>query len=119
MPDMTIVYENELPNSPGMTIVGMRVDFAPGGAAPPHRHGGCSLSAYVVSGQVWNGKCKEPVEILGAGKSWFEAPGCLHRVSSNHSSTEGATIFASLVLETEVYKKEGMKALIQIEPEYL
>ena len=118
MPAMTILYENELPNSPGMTIIGMRVDFAPGGAAPPHRHAGCSLSAYVVSGKVWNGKCKEPVEVIEAGGTWFEAPGCWHRVSSNYSTTESASIIASLVLETELYKKEGMNALIQVDPEY-
>jgi hypothetical protein len=35
--------------------------------------------------------------------SWFEAPGCHHRISDNASKTEAATLIATMVTDTEVF----------------
>lgn len=38
--------------------------------------------------------------VLKAGESFFEAPGCRHRISDNASKTEEASLLATLVMET-------------------
>ena len=52
------------------------------------------------------------------GGTWFEAPGCHHRISNNASATEPATLLATMVLDSEDYEKNGMAALLQIDEEY-
>lgn len=61
----------------------------------------------------------EPMEIVKAGGTWYEAPGCHHKISQNISATEPSVLMASMIVDTEVYEKDGMAALIQIDPEYL
>ena len=64
----------------------------------------------------------EPMAVLQAGESFFEAPGCRHRISDNASKTEGASLLATLVLETEVAEKlvgeQGAFGLTLIDEEY-
>jgi hypothetical protein len=54
--------------------------------------------------------------------SFYEAPGCRHRISSNASTTEEATIVANLILDTEIMEgileKEGVAGLVVIDEEY-
>lgn len=118
MPEINITYQYKLPNSPGKSIVGLRVEFPPNGSTPPHRHGGASVSAYVVSGTVLNKMNNDPMKAIESGGTWFEAPGCHHRISDNASKIEPATLFAVLVLDTDVLERDGMGALIQIDEEY-
>ncbi|KAL2788221.1 RmlC-like cupin domain-containing protein [Aspergillus keveii] len=118
MPDIKLAYSYKLVNCPGKTIVGLHVNFPPNGSTPPHRHGGCSVSAYVVKGTLLNKMNNDPMKVIPEGGTWFEAPGCHHRISDNASATEPATLIAVMVLETEVYEREGMAALIQIDEEY-
>ncbi|KAI2817027.1 hypothetical protein CBS115989_6324 [Aspergillus niger] len=101
MPALEVVYAHKLINCPGKTIVGLRVEFPPNGSTPPHRHGGASVSAYVVSGTLLNKMNEDPMKVVSAGGSWYEAPGCHHRISDNASPTEPATLMAVMVLDSE------------------
>ncbi|KAJ5116918.1 hypothetical protein N7456_001266 [Penicillium angulare] len=118
MPDITVAYNYKLSNCPGKTIVGVQVSFPPHGATPPHRHGSCAVSAYVISGTVQNKMNNDPMKIIGAGGTWYEAPGCHHRISNNASETEPAVVFASMILDTAEFERDGMAAIIQIDEEY-
>ncbi|EAW19895.1 cupin domain-containing protein [Aspergillus fischeri NRRL 181] len=119
MPAINVVYSYNLVNCPGKTIIGLRVEFPPNGSTPPHRHGGASVSAYVVSGTLLNKMNDDPMKVIQAGGTWYEAPGCHHRISDNASPTEPATLMSVLVLDSDVYEREGMAALIQIDEEYI
>jgi quercetin dioxygenase-like cupin family protein len=118
-PTLSIVYAYKLVNCPGKTIVGLRVEFPPNGSTPPHRHGGAAASAYVLSGTVLNKMDNDPMKVIEAGGTWHEAPGCHHRISDNASATEPATLMVVLVLDSDVYDRDGLAALIQIDEEYL
>lgn len=118
MPGLELISHYPLKNCPGKSIIGLLVNFPPNGSTPPHRHGTASVSAYVVSGTVLNKMNNDPMKVIEAKGSWYEAPGCHHRISDNASKTEPATLFASMVLDTEEYERDGMGALIQIDEEY-
>lgn len=118
MPAINIAYQYKLANCPGKSIVGLRVEFPPNGSTPPHRHGGSSVSAYVISGALLNKMNDSPMKVIETGGTWYEAPGCHHRISDNASKTEPATLFANLVLDTDVLERDGKGALIQIDEEY-
>ncbi|KAL1953861.1 hypothetical protein VTO42DRAFT_2085 [Malbranchea cinnamomea] len=114
----TIVYQYKLANCPGKTIVGMLIEYPPGGATPPHRHGGASVSAYVIKGSLLNKMNDDPMEVVEKGGSWYEAPGCHHKISANASNTEPATFFANFILDTDTLEQEGPGVLVQYDPEY-
>ncbi|KAJ5798555.1 uncharacterized protein N7503_007851 [Penicillium pulvis] len=119
MPDIQMAYQYKLSNCPGKSIVGMCITYPPNGSTPPHRHGSCSVSAYVVSGTLLNKMNDDPMKTINTGGTWYEAPGCHHRISDNASKTESAVLFASMVLDTDVLERDGMNALMQIDKEYL
>ncbi|RAH78540.1 cupin domain protein [Aspergillus japonicus CBS 114.51] len=114
----TLVYQYKLVNCPGKTIVGLLVEYPPNGATPPHRHGGASVSAYVLKGSVLCKMNDDPMRTIEQGGSWYEAPGCHHRISANASTTEPAAFLVNFVLETEVLEREGPGVLVQIDEEY-
>ncbi|KAB8223275.1 hypothetical protein BDV33DRAFT_228725 [Aspergillus novoparasiticus] len=118
MPTINIVYQYKLTHTPGKSIVGLRVEFPPNGSTPPHRHGGAAVAAYVVSGTLLNKMNNDPMKVIETGGSWYEAPGCHHRISDNASKTESAVLIATMVLDTEALERDGMDALIQIDEEY-
>lgn len=118
MPTLNVVSQYRLANCPGKSIVGLLVNFPPNGSTPPHRHGGASVSAYAISGTLLNKMNDDPMKVIETGGSWYEAPGCHRRISDNASKTEPATLFASMILDMEVYERDGMAALIQIDEEY-
>ena len=118
MPEINIEYQYKLPNCPGKSIVGLNIEFPPNGSTPPHRHGGASVSGYVVRGTLLNKMNDDPMTVKETGGTWFEAPGCHHRISDNASKTEAATLFAVMVLDTDALERDGMGALIQIDEEY-
>ena len=119
MPDIQMIYNYKLSNSEGKTIIGVRITYPPMGSTPPHRHGGCAISAYVVEGVLLNKMNNEKMEVIEQGGSWYEAPGCHHRISANPSKSKTATVIASMVLDTADFEANGMHALMQIDPEYL
>jgi quercetin dioxygenase-like cupin family protein len=116
--DLMPMFQYELVNCPGKTLVGLLVKYGPGGATPPHRHGGASVTGYVLSGSVYNKMNDEPLEVKHTGSSWYEAPGCHHRVSANYSDSELATLLVIFVVDTDVIKRDGLAALTIIDEEY-
>lgn len=118
MPSLELISQYPLHNCPGKSIIGLLVQFPPNGSTPPHRHGVASVSAYVVQGTLLNKMNNDPMKVIEAQGSWYEAPGCHHVISDNASASEPATLFASMVLDTEVFARDGMGALIQIDEEY-
>jgi quercetin dioxygenase-like cupin family protein len=118
VPSLAPVFQYKLVNCPGKTILGVIVDFPPNAASPPHRHGGASIAAYVLEGTLLNKMNDGPIYVFKAGGSWYEAPGCHHQVSDNHSATEPAKLLATFVVDTQVLEERGMEALVEMDEEY-
>ncbi|KAJ5806858.1 hypothetical protein N7474_010450 [Penicillium riverlandense] len=114
----TVTYQYELVNCPGKTIVGMLVEYPPNGATPPHRHRGASVSAYVIHGSVLNKMNNNPMTTIEEGGSWYEAPGCHHRISANASQAKPAVFFVTFVIDSETLEREGPSVLVQYDVEY-
>lgn len=112
------MYQYKLPNCPGKTSVGLKVTFAPNASTPPHRHAGASVSVVVLQGTVLNKMNNDPTRVFTENGTFFEAPGCHHRVSDNYSTTEPAVILATMVVDTEVLEKGGPAALTVFDEEY-
>lgn len=115
---MELAYHYKLPNCPGKSSIGLIVNFPPGAATPPHRHAGASVSVLVLEGQVINKMNDEETCVLGQGESFFEAPCCHHKVSSNYSATEPAKLLATMVVDDEVVEQGGYEALTVIDEEF-
>jgi hypothetical protein len=64
----------------------------------------------------------DPMTVKKTGESFYEAPGCRHRISDNASETEEASILATLILETEtmdsLMEQAGIAGLVVIDEEY-
>ena len=60
----------------------------------------------------------EPVKVLAAGESWYEAPGCHHRVFDNNLATEPTTVVATYVVDTDVVREGGLAALTVVDEEF-
>lgn len=58
-------------------------------------------------------------KVYNKGDTWYEAPGCHHRISDNNSKTEGAAILATFIVQTEILQREGLGVLVQVDKEYL
>ncbi|CAG8025323.1 unnamed protein product [Penicillium salamii] len=114
----TLAYQYKLVNCPGKSIVGLLVEYPAGGATPPHRHGGASVSAYVIRGSVLNKMNDDPMKVITQGESWYEAPRCHLRISANASKVEPAAFFVNFVLDTETLEREGPAVLVQYDEEY-
>ena len=117
MPTLTLAFQYALANCPGKSVVGAVVDFGPGAGTPPHRHGGASVAVYVLEGTVVNAMNDEPAHVVQTGGSWYEAPGCHHRVSDNRSAERPARLLAVFVVDTVVLGG-GLDALVEIDEEY-
>jgi quercetin dioxygenase-like cupin family protein len=96
----------------------MLVKFPPNGSSPPHRHGGASLVGHVLEGTTLNKMNDEPAKVISQGGTWYEAPGCHHKISDNHSKTESLTLLATFVVDKKVLEEEGPAALVQVDEEY-
>ncbi len=102
---VTPVAAAELPAAPGSHAQALRVEFAPGAASRPHTHPG-AVFVVVVSGEVESALDGQAPQRFKAGEAWYEAPGQLHRVTRNPSSTQPATLVAWLL-------SDGKTALVR------
>jgi quercetin dioxygenase-like cupin family protein len=98
---VTPAFREVIENLPGKTLIGVVVNYPPGGATPAHHHARSAfITAYVLSGsirsQVDNGK----VQVFRAGESWTEAPGAHQQISENASATEPASLLAIFVVDS-------------------
>jgi len=117
-PDILPLYKNPVPNCPEKTIVNFQVHLPPNGSTPPHTHAGAVVFGNVVSGYVYNKMNNEPMKLLGPGETFMEAPGCRHKISDNASTTESATLVATLIVDTKVVEENGIEGLVVIDEEY-
>ncbi|KAE9375129.1 hypothetical protein N431DRAFT_334688 [Stipitochalara longipes BDJ] len=121
-PSLEVLYKYKLLNTPDKTILGMKVTFPPGASTPPHTHAGAFVAVHVLTGSVLNKMNDYPMTIKKTGDSFYEAPGCRHRISDNASQTQEASIIATLIMDTEtmegILEKDGVAGLVVIDEEY-
>ncbi|ERS96177.1 cupin domain protein [Sporothrix schenckii 1099-18] len=99
-----VLYDYELKNAPGKSIVGLEVHFAPGAFTPPHRHAGATVVATVTEGEVLSGMNGNPPKVYQVGEGFIEQPGCHHTIGENNSQEKPATLVAVFIVDTEVVK---------------
>ena len=68
----------------------------PGQAGTPHRHPG-PVFGYVLEGEYELGLDDQPTKVLKAGETFYEATGCLHRVSKNPAAKGKARVIAVIL----------------------
>jgi quercetin dioxygenase-like cupin family protein len=94
----TSIFERELPNAAGKSLIAVEVVYPPGGASAPHKHPASAfIYAYVVSGAVVSAVDDEPPRVYRAGESFYEPPGAHHRISRNASKSKPAKLLAIFV----------------------
>ena len=74
------MYDYELTNAPGKSMVALAVYYPPKGTTPPHRHAGATAVAYVLEGEFLSGMNGNPPKVYRAGENFIERPGCHHSV---------------------------------------
>jgi quercetin dioxygenase-like cupin family protein len=99
---VTTNFQQPIPNIPGKSLIAVVVDYAPGGASPPHTHAKSSfIYAYVISGSIESKVNDGTTRVYKAGESWSEPPGASHPISRNASKTEPAKLLAVFVVDTD------------------
>jgi len=97
---VTPVLSKDLPDLPGKEGRMVIVDYPPGGSSAVHRHN-ADVFVYVIEGsvvmQVKGGKQMT----LTAGQSFYEAPGDIHLVSKNASTTAPAKFVVFFVKDKD------------------
>jgi quercetin dioxygenase-like cupin family protein len=71
----------------------VEVTLGPGQAGEPHRHLG-PVFGYVLEGEYELGLDDQPTKVLKAGETFYEATGCLHRVSKNPAAKGNTRVLA-------------------------
>lgn len=100
--NVTLVFDQPLPNVPGMSMRVVLVEYAPGGTSPAHTHPGSAfIYATVLEGAIRSQVNDGPVQTYLTGESFSEFPGDRHGVSENDSATEPARLLAVFVVDSE------------------
>jgi quercetin dioxygenase-like cupin family protein len=95
-------FDQAIANIPGKSLISFVVDYAPGGASPPHTHAKSGfIYAYVISGSIESKVNDGASHVYKAGESWSEPPGATHSISRNASKTEPAKLLAVFVVDTD------------------
>jgi quercetin dioxygenase-like cupin family protein len=95
------VFQHDLPNVAGKSMVAVVVSYAPGGKSAAHRHAPSAfIYAYVLSGSIRSQVDDGPSKVYKAGESFYEVPGSHHRVSENASDKEPASMLAVFVVDS-------------------
>lgn len=106
-----MLFDYELPNVPGKSIVGLEVSYTGNGFTPSHRHGGATVVGLTLQGEILSGMNGNPPAVYGADQTFLEKPGCHHTVSENNSATDPAKLMAIMVVDTSVIREGGYAAL--------
>jgi quercetin dioxygenase-like cupin family protein len=99
------LFSSPLLDAPGKNLVVVELKFAPNAKEPStpehhprgHHHPG-SVYVYVTEGAVRLGVEGQPVQVVKAGGSFFEAVGAHHIISENASATEPARAIAVMIV---------------------
>ncbi|KAK0649969.1 hypothetical protein B0T16DRAFT_457330 [Cercophora newfieldiana] len=117
--EIKILYDVELTNCPGKSLVALELVYKPDGTTPPHRHAGATAVAYVLDGEFLSGMNGNPAQVYYEGQHFVERPGCHHTVSDNASSSKPMKAIVNLVVDTKVLKTEkGYAALTEFDEGY-
>ena len=85
-PAPSVIFSGALKEVPGTKLVVVSLKLEPAGKAPPHpHHHPGSVYVYVTRGVARLGLKGQPVQIVHAGESFFEAPGSVHTVAESAS----------------------------------
>jgi len=95
-PILTELMTKQLPDLRGKEMHAITVEYPPGGSDPTHRHD-AHVFVYVLEGAVVMGLKGQKEVNLTKGQTFFEAPGDVHTVSRNASSTEPARFLVVFV----------------------
>jgi quercetin dioxygenase-like cupin family protein len=93
------LMKQTLADVPGREVMMITLDIPPGGGSPAHRHPGAHNFGYVLEGAYKIKLDNGPEQVLTKGQTFYEAPGQLHAVSSNASTTEPAKVLVMVVNE--------------------
>ena len=105
---VTELMSKDLPESPGKELLVIKVEHAPGGSNPAHRHNAHAI-LYVLEGSVVM-QVKGGKEVtLTPGQAFYEGPNDIHLVDRNASSTAPAKFVVFLV------KDKGAPALLPVQ----
>lgn len=110
-----LLYDYELRNAPGKSIVALEVSFPPDGWTPPHTHAGATVVAVVTEGTVLSGMNGNPPRVYAVGENFMELPGCHHTVGENNSKEVPAKMVATMVVDTEVIKGGQYQNLVVLD----
>lgn len=91
-----VLYDHELQNAAGKSIIGIEVTYPPDGFTPPHRHSGTTVVARATEGSILSGFNGEPPRVYGVGESFMESPGCHHTVGENSSNASNILLLLRL-----------------------
>jgi quercetin dioxygenase-like cupin family protein len=94
----TDLLKQTLPSGDFRTVQAAVVELQPGAAAAIHRHD-VAVLAYVLEGEVENRFIGGPALTHRAGDSWWEAPGTVHDVARNLSTTARARLLIVYIAE--------------------
>ena len=98
---VTPVFQHEIPNVPGKSLISVVVNYAPGASSVSHSHAASAfIYVYVLTGEIRSQVDDAPAKVYKAGETFFEVPGAKHRVSENASSESPASILATFVVDS-------------------
>jgi quercetin dioxygenase-like cupin family protein len=99
---ITPAFQEEIPNIPGKSLIGVVVSYPPGGKSPAHTHARSAfITGYVLSGSIRSQVNDGKTQVFHAGEHWTEPPGGAHHaISENASATEPASLLAIFVVDT-------------------
>ena len=99
---VTTVFEREIPNLPGKSLVAQVVAYGPGGRSQSHLHAASAfIYAHVLSGAIRSQVDDAPAKVYRVGEGFYEEPGSHHRVSENASDREPASLLAVIVVDSK------------------
>lgn len=94
----TDLLKQALPPGDFRTVEAVMVELAPGASAAMHRHD-VAVLAYVIEGTIENRFNGGVTVQHRAGESWWEAPGTVHNVARNPSTTQRTRFLVVYVAE--------------------
>jgi quercetin dioxygenase-like cupin family protein len=104
----TDLLSRDLPPGNFRHVQSAIVTLPPGTAAVRHRHD-VAVLAYVLEGTVENQFNAGAVETHKTGESWYEAPGTVHDIARNSSTTAQARLLIVYIAE------EGKRATVPLQ----
>ena len=98
---VTPVFQHEIPNIPGKSLISVVVNYAPGASSVSHSHAASAfIYVYVLAGEIRSQVGDASAKVYKAGESFFEEPGEKHRVSENASTQNPASLLATFVVDS-------------------